>query len=222
EGVERLGEAEAWASQALHDAAGAGPEVERLALRALGWSRCLRGRPIDELCERFRAASTATSSMIDSPEPLAGLRFVWRGEVDRARAILSAFLSVADERGEGVGYAWLRLNMCELELRTARWDAGARLLDEWGESDDQQSRITPTYQRCRALLAAGRGEAQAAEQWAAPAFADAQARGDRWQGLGASRALGMAALLAHQPGDAVGWLRAVWQHTQDQGVEEAG
>jgi DNA-binding CsgD family transcriptional regulator len=222
EGVERLAEAEAWAVQALRDAAGAGPEAERLALRALGWSRCLRGRPIDDLCERFDAASTTTSSVIDSPEPLAGLRLVWRGEVERARAILSEFLAVADERGEGVGYAWLRLNMCELELRTARWDAASRLLDEWGESDDQRSLITPTYQRCRALLAAGRGEAQAAEQWAAPAFADAQARGYRWQVLEASRALGLAALVAHQPGDAIGWLRAVWQHTQDQGVEEPG
>jgi hypothetical protein len=181
EGVERLAEAEAWALQALHDGAGAEPEVERLALRALGWSRCLRGRPIDELCERFRAASAATSSVIDSPEPLSGLRLVWRGEVERARAILSTFKRVADERGEGVGYAWLRLNMCELELRTARWDAASELLDEWGESDDERSLITPTYQRCRALLAAGQGDAQMAEQWAAPAFADAQASGYRWQ-----------------------------------------
>lgn len=222
EGVERLAEAEAWASQALRDAAGAGPEVERLALRALGWSRCLRGHPIDDLCQRFGAASTATSSVIDSPEPLAGLRLVWRGEVKRARAILSTFLSVADERGEGVGYAWLRLNMCELELRSAEWNAAAKLLDEWGESDDQRSLITPTYQRCRALLAAGRGEAQMAGQWAAPSFADAQARGYRWQVLEASRALGMAALLAHQPADAVEWLRAVWQHGEHQGVEDPG
>jgi DNA-binding NarL/FixJ family response regulator len=222
EGVERLEEAEAWASQALRDAAGAGPEIERLALRALGWSRCLRGRPIDDLCERFRAASTATSSMIDSPEPLAGLRLVWRGEVRRARAILSSFASVADERGEEVGYAWLRLNMCELELRTAQWDAASELLDEWGESDDQQALITPTYQRCRALLEAGRGDAQLAEQWAAPAFASARARGYRWQVLEASRALGMAGLLAHQPGEAVRWLRAVWQHAEHQGVEDPG
>jgi DNA-binding NarL/FixJ family response regulator len=222
EGVERLAEAEAWALQALQDAAGAGPETERLALRALGWARCLRGRPIDELCERFRAASPVTSSVIDSPEPLTGLRSVWRGEVGRARAILSTFVSVADERGEGVGYAWLRLNMCELELRTARWDAVSKLLDEWGESDDEQSLITPTYQRCRALLAAGRGDAPMAEQWAAPAFDDARARGYRWQVLEASRALGMAALLAHQPVAAAEWLRAVWQHAEDQGVEDPG
>jgi len=194
EGVERIGEAEAWALQALRDAAGAGPELERLSLRPLGWSRCLRGRPIDDLCERFRAVSSATSGVIDSPEPLAGLRSVWRGEVERARVILGTFLSVADERGEGVGYAWLRLNVCELELRTAQWAAASRLLDEWGESEDLQSLITPTYQRCRALLAAGQGDAQAAAEWAAPALADARARGYRWQVLEASRALGMAAL----------------------------
>lgn len=222
EGVERIREAEAWALQALHDAAGAGPELERLALRPLGWSRCLRGRPIDDLCERFRAVSAATSGVIDSPEPLAGLRSVWRGEVERARVILGAFLSVADERGEGVGYAWLRLNVCELELRTAQWAAASRLLDEWGESEDLQSLITPTYQRCRALLAAGQGDAQAAVEWAAPALADAQARGYRWQVLEASRALGMAALLAHQPGDAAEWLRAVWEHAEHQGVEDPG
>jgi len=221
EGVERLGEAEAWASQAVHDAAAAGPEVERLALRALGWSRCLRGRPIDDLCERFRTASTATSSVIDSPEPLAGLRCVWRGEVECARAVLTPFLSIADKRGEGAGYAWLRLNMCELELRTAGWGAASKLLDEWGESVER-SLITPTYQRCRALLAAGRGDAATARQWAAPAFTDAQARGYRWQVLEASRALGMAALLTHQPGDAAKWLRAVWRHTENQGVEDPG
>src|SRR5260370_16584920 len=108
--------------------------------------------------------------MIDSPEPLAGLRLVWRGEVERARAILSAFLSVADERGEGVGYAWLRLNMCELELRTAGWDAASRLLDEWGESADERSLITPTYQRCRPLLPARRGDPPGPQHPPAPPF----------------------------------------------------
>ena len=57
EGVERIREAEAWALEALPEAARAGPEVERLALRGLGWARSLRGRPIDDVCERFRAAS---------------------------------------------------------------------------------------------------------------------------------------------------------------------
>ncbi len=222
EGVERVAEAEDWASQALRDAAGTQPETERLALRALSWARCLRGRPVDDLSERFLSVSAATSSVIDSPGPLAGIRLVWRGEVARARPILAAFLTLADERGEGVGYAWLRLNMCLLELRTARWDAASRLLDEWAESDDDQSLIAPTYQRCRALLAAARGDADSAERWATPALADARTRGYRWQVLEASRALGMAALLAHQPRRATEWLRAVWQHGEQHGVEDPG
>ena len=55
-----MGEVEAWAEEA--PSAGAGPRVERLALRALGWAHALRGRPIDDVCERFLAASPAPSS----------------------------------------------------------------------------------------------------------------------------------------------------------------
>jgi DNA-binding CsgD family transcriptional regulator len=222
EGVERIREAEGWALTALHDSPGITPEVERLALRALGWSRCLRGHSIDDLCERFRIASTATSGVIDSPEPLSGLRLVWRGEIESAREILGRFLAVADERGEGVGYAWLRLNMCELELRVGAWDAASRLLDEWAESGDENLLITPTYQRCRALVAVGRGDAREAQRWATPALADAEARGYRWQVLESSRALGTAALLAHEPGRALDRLLAVWQHVEHEGVEEPG
>jgi DNA-binding CsgD family transcriptional regulator len=222
EGVERIREAEAWALEALPAATRAGPDVERLALRGLGWARSLLGYPIDDVCERFRIASDAASHLVDSPEPVAGLRLVWRGEVKEARVILTPFLSLADERGEAVAYAWLRLNMCELELRSGEWDAASQLLDEWAESDDGQLLITPTYQRCRALLAAGRGLPDEAEQWATPALADAEARGYRWPALESLRALGIAALLAHEPAQAVESLRTVWEHTQREGVDEPG
>src|SRR5262249_61392901 len=68
----------------------------------------------------------------------------------------------------------------------------------------------------------GRGDAGVAPQWAVPALADAQARGYSWQILEASRALGMAALLAHRPASAVEYLRAVWEYTEEQGVEDPG
>ena len=60
--------------------AACGPDVERLALDALGLGARLRGRPIDDLCERFRAASDAAVYIADSPERVAGQRLVWRGE----------------------------------------------------------------------------------------------------------------------------------------------
>ena len=120
-----------------------------------------------------------------------------------------------------MSYAWLRLNLCELELRAGAWDAASRLLDEWGESAGGLL-ATPTYQRCRALLAAGRGLADEAERWATPALAEAQALGFRWQVLESLRALGIAALLAHEPARAAERLRAVWEHTLSEGVDEPG
>ncbi len=219
EGVERIREAEAWALEALPaggerrgaGAARAGLDAQpaRPAAR-----RRLRALP--------RGVRRCDRSWSTRPSRVAALRLAWRGELEPARAATTGFLALAAERGEEVAYAWLRLNLCELELRAGEWDAAERLLDEWGESDDGQFLITPTYQRCRALLAAGRGPPTEAERWAAPALAEAEARGYRWQVLEASRALGLAALLAHDPARAAERLRSVWEHTEREGVDEPG
>ena len=220
--VEGIQEAEAWALEALPEAHRAGPDLERLALHGLGWARSLRGRSIDDVCERFRAASDAAFHITDSPEPVAGLRLVWRGDVREARTTLARFLSLADERDEAVSYALQRMNLCDLELRVGDWDAASRLLDEWAESADRGVLIAATYQRLRALLAAGRGLPAEAEEWAAPALAEATAGRYGWQVNEALRARGIAALLAHESARAVESLGAVWEHTQREGVEEPG
>src|SRR5262249_11980525 len=94
--VQALAAAEASAAEAL---AAAG-ESERRALYALGWARALRGRPIDDLCARFRAVSDDAYYMAESPERVAGQRLVWRGEAARAREVLTDQLAAADRRGE--------------------------------------------------------------------------------------------------------------------------
>ena len=219
-GVERIREASAFA--ALPDLSRAGPHVERLSLCVLAWARCLRGQRLDDVCDRFRASAHGAVHLVDSPEPVVGLRLSWRGEMDQARATTTRFLSLADERGEAVSYTWLRLNLCGVELRAGRWAAAAQLLDEWAESSDRTLLSTPAYQYNRALLAAGRGRSDEAERWAAPALADAEARGYRWHALEARRALGTAALLAHDPLRAADMLRPVWEHTVREGIDEPG
>ena len=136
--VERIAEAEAWALEALPAAPGAEPELERRVLYALAWTRALGGQPIDDLWERFRAASPEPVYIVYSPERVAGQRLVWRGEIGAARAILSRQLVEADERGEPSSYALQRLHLCELELRAGEWDAAERRLDEWAESADRE------------------------------------------------------------------------------------
>ena len=65
----------------------------------------MAGRPVDDLCERFRAASDTAYYIAESPERVLGKRLVWRGEVGRARVILTRLLALADERGEPMSYA---------------------------------------------------------------------------------------------------------------------
>jgi DNA-binding CsgD family transcriptional regulator len=220
--VERLAETERWALEALPAARRAGADVERLALEALGWARALRGGAIDDICERFRAASDAPAYITASPERVAGQRHVWRGEIDAARAVLSPLLRQADERGEPVSYAVVRLHLCELELRVGAWAEAERLLDSWAETPDDELLFWPMYERCRALLAAGIGRLDEAERWAAEAVEKAEEKGVGWDRLEALRGRGIAALLGHEPERAADSLRTVWDHTVRQGVAEPG
>jgi DNA-binding NarL/FixJ family response regulator len=219
--VERIHATEAWAREALSTPA-ATPEVVRLALFGLGWARSLAGRAIDDVCDEFRAVSETAYYVAESPERVAGQRHVWRGEIDDARAALTQLLVLADDRGEPSSYALQRLHLCELELRVGQWPAAERLLDEWAESSDRRLLPWPMYERCRALLAAGRGHPDEAEQWAEEAFARAEATGVRWDRLEALRCLGMVELLRREPGKAAERLRSVWEHTEREGVEDPG
>jgi DNA-binding CsgD family transcriptional regulator len=208
--------------EALEAARGAQPEVERVALFGAAWVRAMTGRPVDEQCDSYRAASGAPSYVAASPERVAAQRLIWRGELSRARSALTGLLSVADERDEHESYALARLHMCELHLRAGEWDAASLLLDEWGESAELVVMFRPKYERCRALLAAGRGDSPQARRWATEAIALADEIGCRWDGLEGLRALALASLLDHEPAAAAEGLREVWRHTEAEGVSEPG
>jgi DNA-binding CsgD family transcriptional regulator len=218
--VERIATAEEWALEALETGRSAGPEGERAALYALAWARALRGHGIDDVCERFAALSDAGSYLAFSPDRVAGQRLAWRGELAEARATLARLLGVADERGEPISYALQRLHLCELELRTGGWDGATRLLDEWER--DGELLVWPCYDRCRALVAAGRGLPEETQRWATEAIARAHRTGLYWDVLEASRARGLGDLLARNLELAAESFRTVWAHTQREGVDEPG
>ena len=109
--------------------------------------------------------------------------------------MLTSLQVLAEERAEPSSYALLRLHLCELLLRIGDWDDAQRLLDEWGDSTDSELLHWPMYERCRALLAAGRGDPDSARRWGDEALERAEATGVRWDWLEAKRALGVAALL---------------------------
>ena len=219
--AERVDEAEAWALEALA-ARSAGPNVVRLALHALAWSRALAGQPIDDLNDRFHDESGAAYHLIDSTDRIVGLRLLWRGEIPQARTTLAQLLALADERGELWSYAVLRMHLCELELTVGEWDTATPLLEEWLESTESELLVPSSYSRCQARLAAGRGDPDDVERWAALALAGAEATGAQWHRLGTLCAQGVAALLTHDSRRALDHLRPVWEHTEREGVDDPG
>ena len=218
--VAQIARADQRAAEAV--ASGGRPEAHRHALTALAWTRALRGSPIADLCERWRALPGDRITVSQRPERVAGQRRVWRGEVAEARELLTSLRLEAEERAEPSSYALVRLHLCELELRIGGTSEAQRLLDEWGASADNRLLNWPMYERCRALLAAGRGDAEEARRWGRMALDRVEATGVRWDWLEAERALGLVALLEKAPADAVEHLGAVWDHTEREGVEDPG
>jgi DNA-binding CsgD family transcriptional regulator len=153
---------------------------------------------------------------------VAGQRHVWRGEIGPARATFERLLGLSDERGEVASYVWTRLHLCELALRVGDWGTAERLLDDWAETSERELFVEPYYQRCRALLAAGRGLREEAVRWSAEAIARAEAIDHQWDWLEALRARGTVALLALDPARAAESLATVWEHTAREGVDEPG
>ena len=221
--VERIADAEAWALDALAEAPAAGPDAERWAIAGLAWARALRGRAIDELVDRFEAASESEYHIADSLHRVQGARLAWRGEMAAARAILERLILLSEARDEPWSTAVLRLNLCDLAMRCGEWRSASALLDEWYESSEGNLLARgPFYERCRAMVAAGVGDPSEAERWAAPAISSAELDGQRWSQLAALRARGVAALLARDPQLAVQALLPVWEHTRGAGVEDPG
>ena len=218
--ISHLRKAESWALEAVRDATE--PRVQRYALHSLAWTRTLTGRPVDDLCERSRVIQDPAAHVSSAPERVAAQRLMWRGEPQRARALLNSLSALADCRGELVSYSMLRLHLCELELRTGDLDAASLLLDEWAESSDHDLQFRPQYHRCRALLAAGRGDAKQAKRWATEAIERARATGCRWDELEARRARAMAGLVGQRPEEAIEDLRSVWEHCEREGLLEPG
>lgn len=220
--VEQIASAESWAAEQLPAATAAGGDVERELLHGLGWARVLRGRSVDDLRERFDATPAPPAQILRSLDRIAAERHANRGELAEARRILCRLAELADERGEHKSFLFIRLQQCEVELRAGRWDEASRITGEWESSLDDELIDVAAYERCRGLLAFGRGDFDLADRYARQAIAASEARALRWNLLEAQRVRGVSALFARKPHKAAEDLRSVWEHTQREGVDDPG
>jgi DNA-binding CsgD family transcriptional regulator len=142
--------------------------------------------------------------------------------VAAARATFTRLLSLADERGEAWSYDTAHLQLSEVELRAGEIDAARPLIDESQSWLQEGTQVVIHLPRCRALLAVTMGLHLEALAWAGKAMRLAQERGSTWDLLETRRARGIALLLMADPVAAAEDLRAVWDHTQREGVDDPG
>jgi len=221
--VARIEQAESFALESVELGRASGDAVaEAKGLEALAWTRILRGRAIDDVHEEWRRVATDGGHLYSSVDRIAAIRLFWRGELARAKQQLEALLAEADVRGESESYFALRLQLCELELRSGEFDSLAARLEEWRLQSEDAQGTSAALARCRAFLAVARGDADEAARLAADAVALPTEIKIEWHRLEGLRALTLAALLAGDPAPALPHAREVWEWTRREGIDDPG
>lgn len=221
-GCERLADAERLGHESLTIARRCGDAAATSeALAMLSWVRSLRGRPIDDLVASGRD-TPADIPLHYGLERITAVASMWRGQLDEARGPLRHLLDRAVERGEGEAYFALRVQLCELELRAGRWDIVETILEEWAREEGEMVGHSAALLRCRALVRAGRGDADGALVHAREALAAAQPPGRMWHRLESLRALGLAGLLSGDLAMASASFGEVWNHTRTEAIDNPG
>ena len=219
--IERIGEAEALATQACQLARSGGEEEERLALTSLAWAHILRGLPVGDLRERLPSESGSYDLYYTSVDRPAAVRLAFRGRIGEARGIFQGLLAQSEERGAARFSSVLRLQLCELELRAGDARESSRLLARWAESAMERQRVA--FARCQSLLACLQGRLDEVTRWAAAASPEVTgAPMDTWDRLEVMRAQALAALLVQDPEQAADLLASVWEYTRREGVDDPG
>jgi DNA-binding CsgD family transcriptional regulator len=219
--VEHIDEAEIMAQQALSAARSAAVEAGP-SLAALAWARVLRGHPIEDLYPSHQSLPAGASIYHSSIDRPLGARLVFRGQLEQARELYGQLQTDASERGELRMSMGICIQMCELELRAGEVSEVTRLLEElrvWSALEG----LAQASARLNAMLAAVTGVRADATRWARAVLGDGECPpGGVWQVLEVRRALGIAALLDHDPAEAAGQLRSVWEHTRRAHVDDPG
>ena len=159
--VDRIREAEAWALEALLGRAGRARRRAARAVRARrGRARCA-GAPIDDLCARSAPRRDAASYIADRaraggrPAAACGAASSHAGAGGARRGCWRSPTSAASPRPTRSSGCTCASWSCARASGTPRSGGST----SGRESAEGELLIRPMYQRCRALLAAGRGDA---------------------------------------------------------------
>jgi hypothetical protein len=149
--------------------------------------------------------------------------YLWRGELDPARDLLTAVITVAERHGSDEAANSTRLHLTEVEWRAGDWDAAASHAAahaRWSRETGYKQEGVRAY--LISLVEAGRGNTGHARELAATGVTQAEAQGD-WTFAAQCRwVLGQLELSVDDPAAALRWLEPIADMLQAGGIGEPG
>jgi hypothetical protein len=149
--------------------------------------------------------------------------YLWRGELDPARDLLTAVITVAERHGSDEAANSTRLHLTEVEWRAGDWDAAAAHAAahaRWSRETGYKQEGVRAY--LISLVEAGRGNTGHARELAATGVTQAEAQGD-WTFAAQCRwVLGQLELSVDDPAAALRWLEPIADMLQAGGIGEPG
>jgi DNA-binding CsgD family transcriptional regulator/tetratricopeptide (TPR) repeat protein len=125
------------------------------ALTVLAWAETIgRAEPTNAL-ERALALDDGMRPIYGDPSLLLGLRLMYRGRLDEARAQLESVGARAQARGDDFLRSGVLIHLTDVECRAGNWEAAARHVDEIAA----HHQATSGLQWARGLVAAHLGRA---------------------------------------------------------------
>ena len=217
--VDRIDEAHAAMRAAVALAAQTGDAGLELRCRAnLAWAEAALGHDVEDAMTEMRAAPC--EALWDHGDRVRGIQLLWRGELDKAEALLTPLRDRAAELEEEWSQLVFALHLFELESRRGDAVAAAARLAELQLVTSGISEAGPILLRCEAQLAAMRGDLSQTRVAASAVLADPGA--SRWHRLEATRALGVVAFTAGQHEQAVAHLQEVDSAIRSGGFRDPG
>lgn len=192
-----LSQAAAMAGEAVELAGRTSDPILRCVCEmTLCWIEALRGQDVDGRLDAIPARGADAVRLFDHPDRVRVVRALWRGETGSAREWLDRLAARAAGDEDEWSLRVVLVHRFELESRIGDWRAAEAVCDELELASQPYSTTAAISQhRCRALLAAARGDKQALDRHVAAVFAEPSDR-PRWQKLEAMRVVGFGALLA--------------------------
>ena len=223
----RLADARAYTAAAVTQArAAADPVILRGALAADGRLAAIAGDA--DAGERLRAAVqlpgfTDTPFPYDAPETALAQWHLWRGELDPARHLLQAVVTVAERHGSDESAEGARIYLADVEWRAGNWDAAAAYAAaaaRWCRETGYGQEGPPAY--VVSLVEAGRGDLGHARTLAAGGVHAAEAQRDWAYAAHCRWVLGQIELSVDNPAAALRWLEPIADILQRRGIGEPG